>query len=513
MKYKSIFSFSCWGLFLAAVIITSCKKEEFAGDATANLLPETHMLADTIQRSGDNRYRTQVLVQWWGNDADGFVTGYEVSLDGINWFFTTRQDSVFSLSLPAGKDTFDFPFYVRAIDNAGAKDLTPATLAYPVKNSAPDVRFIFASGTPGSPSRNPSKTFPVLRYSWEGSDPDGEDNIDHYELFLNDTTAAPYVLPANASAVTFVGKNFAGAVTDCDVFINNATVALSLPATGMKLNEYNTVYIRSVDKVNAKSVFKATPAVWVKKPASDVLVVNAFINTFTKNTVQNFYLSNMVNVGVTVFDTLQATEQVANNYTELSTDPLTQSRVFALFKKILWFSDDADFSLSLAQKSTTEFFAKGQSTSNGGRLFMALSIASDIDPLANYLDFTPVRKLVSPPAGSTFRFAKDSLVTPHKNGWPVLKSTAILPSARPFEIPEAPSSLYAYDTLYKASITQSSSQGATLWSGPSHVIARRVTISTGKSNFIISSLPFHLLNGNNNIGQFFQKTLKDELDF
>jgi hypothetical protein len=78
----------------------------------------------------------------------------------------------------------------------------------------------------------------------------------------------------------------------------------------MKLNEYNTVYIRSVDKVNAKSVFKATPAVWVKKPASDVLVVNAFINTFTKNTVQNFYLSNMVNVGVTVFDTLQATEQV-----------------------------------------------------------------------------------------------------------------------------------------------------------------------------------------------------------
>jgi hypothetical protein len=100
--------------------------------------------------------------------------------------------------------------------------------------------------------------------------------------------------------------------------------------------------------------------------------------------------------------------------------------VLALFKKILWFSDDADFSLSLAQKSTTEFFAKGQSTGNGGRLFMALAIASDIDPLANYLDFTPVRKLVSPPSGSTFRFAKDSLVTPHKNGWPVLKSTAIL---------------------------------------------------------------------------------------
>lgn len=471
------------------------------------------MLADTIVRTGENRFRTQVLVQWWGTDPDGFVTGYEVSTDSINWFFTTRQDSLFTLSLPAGKDTFDFPFYVRAIDHQGAKDPTPASLAYPVKNSAPDVRFIFASGTPGSPSRNALRVFPVLRYNWEGSDPDGADNIDHYELFLNDTTATPYDVPANATAVTFTGRNLSGTTTDCNVFINNSTTALPLQAQGLKLNAWNVVYIRSVDKVNAKSAFKATPAVWVKKPVSDVLVVNAFINTFTKNTVQNFYLTQLVNAGVTAFDTLQATEQVASNYTELSPDPLTQSRVFALFKKILWFSDDADFSLSLAQKSTADFFSKDQSAGNGGRLFMALTIASDIDPLANYLDFTPIRNLVSPPAGSTFRFAKDSLVTPHKSGWPVLKSTVILPSARPFEIPEAPSNLYAYDTLYRASITQSSSQGANLWPGPSHVIARRVHIASGKSNFIISSLPFNLLNGNNNIGQFFQKALIDELNF
>jgi len=91
-------------------LLGSCRKEEFSGTRKSNVAPQTYMLADTIVRTGDNRYRTQVLVQWWGTDSHGFITGYEVSTDGVNWFYTTRQDSLFTLSLPAGKDTFDFPF-------------------------------------------------------------------------------------------------------------------------------------------------------------------------------------------------------------------------------------------------------------------------------------------------------------------------------------------------------------------------------------------------------------------
>src|SRR5690606_35999271 len=132
---KNVFLF-----VLVAVSITACKKE-FEGDKKDFGSPETYLVVDSIYRSGDNRYTTTVQAHWWGTTNSGFIEGYEVSVDGKAWRFTTSQDSMFLLSIQTGSDTADIEIFVRAINNDGVIDPTPASTAYPVKNTAPNVAF------------------------------------------------------------------------------------------------------------------------------------------------------------------------------------------------------------------------------------------------------------------------------------------------------------------------------------------------------------------------------------
>lgn len=108
-------------IFFSVIVFFSCKTG-LKGNLKDNLAPETHTIIDTIIRIGADRMNAQVQLQWWGDDADGFIKGYEFTFDSLItastvWSFTTKQDSTFILSIPAGKDTVDFTFYVRAIDN------------------------------------------------------------------------------------------------------------------------------------------------------------------------------------------------------------------------------------------------------------------------------------------------------------------------------------------------------------------------------------------------------------
>src|SRR5215212_2966517 len=161
------------GLFLVftviAALLAGCKKD-FDGSAKENLAPETYVVTDTIVRPGSDRFPSQVEIQWWGSDPDGYITGYEVRINGGAWETTTKQDSLFTLIIPGTSDTFDFSFEVRAIDNKGKTDESPARLFYPVKNTAPTVNFYVPTTTP---SRNPDRSFPALRFQWQANDLDG----------------------------------------------------------------------------------------------------------------------------------------------------------------------------------------------------------------------------------------------------------------------------------------------------------------------------------------------------
>ncbi len=497
-------------LYLIAIqlltTIGACKKGT-SGDRNPVAPPETYVVVDSINRVGSNRLITRVQMHWFGVSQGGFITGYEISIDNKQtWFFTTKTDSVFLLDIPIGQDTADVAVYVKAIDNFGQTDPTPASTLFPIKNSPPTVSFIFSTPQPGIPSQNPSITFPVLKYTIRGNDPDGMAQMAGYNLYINDTNASPIFLNASVTAITIAAINLNADSTLCNILTGNSSTPIGT-AGFLRLNAFNTIYIQAVDRALSKSAFVATPEIWVKKPqASKVLVVNAYRSNRTF--VQNFYTNRMASIGITQFDTLQLTEVSNNNYTQLAPDFETQQRIFALFDKVVWFADDADFSLAIGQRSTSNFFNRG------GRMFLALAISTTFDPLSNFLDWTPIRSLVNPPIGSIFRVNNNAIVNPVQPNWPVLRSTSVISSARPFEIPPS-GGLYNFDTLYSGGIIeQITGQPIRPWGGVSNVIAKRFfAAGSQQTNFVISSIPIENFNGNNNVDTLFRRILIDELKF
>lgn len=490
------------------LITTACKKNKFEGNINTNKAPKTYMVVDTINRSGSNRYNSQVKVSWWGNDEDGYIKGYKISFDLVNWVYTSKQDSIFNLIIPQGNDTFDFNFYIKAVDNLNKEDEGYASIKYPIKNSKPSIAFIVPSGSAGIITKNPIKSFPVVKYNWLASDPDGDQDIDHIEICLNDSLLKPYILNASIKEVTFIAEQPSASITSCKVYVGQSISPLSDVILNMATNKENILYIRSVDKVGSKSNYIASNPLYIKKVNSDILMINAIVSSSQRIPVQDFYANALKAQNKNVFDTLQAVEIVNNNYTELSVDNLTQSRVFNLFKHIIWITDDANFSLAFGQKTTSDFFKLG------GNMFMASAFANNWDTTSSWLDFTPVKALVPQKTGQTYRMVDQANIANAVSGWPALKfSTIGAPIVRPiFKFDN--NGTYNYEYLYNATIRITGGGPSYDWSNvdSTNVIAKRAN-SSGKTNFIFSALPLEKSNGNSNIDLFFKKALIDELQF
>ncbi|MFI5172280.1 MAG: hypothetical protein ACHQFW_07805 [Chitinophagales bacterium] len=483
--------------FLIFVYVVICFlqfgcKRDFAGEELINQAPETYTVVDTIIRFGDDRLESEVKLEWWGDDIDGFITGYEFTFDEIItestlWMFTEAQDSTFILAPPAGEDSSDYIFTIRAIDNLGEKDPTPERLVIPVKNSPPEVVIYNGINTP-------VKSFPVLKFYWEGSDPDGEENLSQYELYINDTTGSPYIVDRTVSSVIFEAQNPEAVDLVCNVYLNSSTIPNVNTIEGLKSNTWNKFFIRAVDQSNVKSSFAFSDSVFVKKVNSNILLVNGY-STLAN---ESFYGSQLISNGFSVFDTLQIFEQSAGSYTQQSADNITQGKVFDLFDVIVWFSNDANNSFSLAQKTTEAFF------NSGGKMLMSVYISSSFDPLSNFLDFTPIASLVDPVDTTLILDLGDSLV-PVDITYPSLQGTSIVGIVKPInlQIGAVP--------LYNATLTAKDNINLTFtpWMGNSIVIAKKSDIA-GNTNFVISTLELNKLDGLMNVDDFFQKVLIDE---
>lgn len=498
-----------FALGVLSILLWGCKKNGFEQNPHPNKAPKTYMVVDTINRSGNNRYNSQVKVQWWGKDEDGFIKGYKISTDLVHWVNTNRQDSIFNLLLPQGKDTFDFRFYVKAIDNAGLEDASYASLAYPVKNSTPSISFIIPSGTSGIITKNPMRSLPVIKYSWVATDPDGSQDLHHIDICLNDTMQAPYQVNSNISDLTFLAELPTTNITTCKVFTGQSSVPLAATINNMMTNKINYIYIRSVDQVGSKSAYIASNPIYIKKVNSDILLINAIASSSQNIAIQTFYCNQLALQNKVIIDTLQALEIINNNYTELSVDNLTQSRILAMYKHIVWVTDDANYSLSFGQKITGEFFK------SGGTMLMSVAFSNNWDTTSSWLDFTPIKALVPQKNGQTFRMVDQSLVTNVAAGWPVLKFvTAGAPIVRPiFKFDDNGSFTYQY--LYNSTIKITGGGPSYDWASvdSTNVVVAKKTASNGKTNFIFSSIPLEKLNGNSNIDLFFKKVLIDELSF
>lgn len=480
-------------VLFAALFIAACTKD-FEGDPDTQTTPETFAVVDSIRRDSNNLLSTTVSGNWWGISKSGFIKGYEVSIDNQQtWSYTTNQKGTFLLNLPPGQQSGNLPIYIRAIDNLGQVDPTPAMMVFPVKNSPPTIAFDNTSGRKTS-------ALAAFRFSWIVNDVDGLLDVQSIEVVLNDTNKTPLLIPGNTAAASFVANSSFD--TSLLVYLNNRTIAFTDRLHGVQYNALNKVYIRSVDRAGAKSAW-TMDSIRVKRPVSDFLVVNDY--KASKVTVGNFYMNqiNALGASYALFDTIDAVLD------QLPTDEFTAGKVFDFYKRIVWFSDDPNSTLSLAQVVTRNFFT------NGGRMFLVCEMPNDFTFNSPTLGFTPAQELVVPPSGTTLRMNVGEIMYPHVpgNGWPTLKATSILSSARPFVTFTQASGAFAYDSICRANLLAQTIQGPSAWTGVSTVLSRRLKVSTGKPDLILLTLPLNRLNGNNNMDSLFRKALVNELEF
>ncbi len=255
-----------------------------SGDAFANQPPDTELavqdasLVDNI----DQRLSSTLTVNWSGTDADGYVDAYEIrfydssaSAPGPDegWSRTTARDTTVLLPIQRGQSVDDVAFEVRAIDNDGAADPTPASTVYPIKNGNPRLRLIEADLPPDT-------TLGVFSFSFEASDPEGDGDLQRFEISLNDSTT--YVdLGTDTQFFTLVSDDAdAGAQRDDGSGICGHRFPLdrNLGSRPAARRTTNTLYVRAVDATEAFSDTSRT-SFYVKRRTSDVLFVNDIQST------------------------------------------------------------------------------------------------------------------------------------------------------------------------------------------------------------------------------------------
>lgn len=478
---------------LSLAILAACS--ESPNTPRTNVPPETYL---SLTPDGDLRTTTsRQHVHWWGDDPDGFVAGYLISFDQVNWVFTTRNDSVFALSL-SGSDT-TYAFHVRAVDDQGngqwdgdgpygaepytdangngrydsgepfidlgLADPTPADLRYPIENSPPVVRFTQGSTVP-------EITFTVATFSWIGTDLDGDETIREYQYALNDT-----LNPASWRSLP------------------RSTTFLTLRAQDGLREGDNAFYLRAVDIAGATSRIIRMPdtsGVWVvKEPKTELLIVDDYGPAdasagFYQSIVDTLFGGRFA--GADVFDIKTgANSSTRGKYLPPYTNP-TFIETLKLFKYVLWYTDN-DPTIDVAQVALPEY------QRSGGRIFYTAAFPeSAVDPRGGITDYAPVDSL-SPepirfvPAGTKVEADSES------PGYPTLvRDTQGVPVAfiRDLYRRINARNLYRFEE-------------STRWEGRPVVAVR-----SGDSRFILFGIPLHRFNGANNVGELIHLVFRNE---
>lgn len=296
MKFSNYISLrtSFTALILLGLVVFGCDSS-ISGSAFENQPPDTQLsvqdesLLDNLDN--DSRLTSTVQVSWSGDDADGFVQGYEVrffdrgqSGEGVAWSYTVRTDSLFLLPIRPGQKISDVVFEARAVDNDGASDPTPASTIFPVQNSPPQIRFIQFDLPPDT-------TFNVVSFGWAATDPDGNSNLSRVDVSFNDSLNF-VSLPADVDFATFIADSSpsgSSGTLESRVFLGRGFSSSQIRVPGLKPNAKNVVYLRSVDQTDTTST-RIEFTWYVKAKSADVLYINDYRRS-THPQISGFHLS------------------------------------------------------------------------------------------------------------------------------------------------------------------------------------------------------------------------------
>ncbi|HUF09482.1 MAG TPA: hypothetical protein VMO47_09190 [Rhodothermales bacterium] len=271
------------GVTLVSLSLVGCDSD-ISGERFENTPPNTELSirdASLVENLGDRRLTSTVEVSWSGTDSDGFVPFFEIRFYSAEregtigpedeWSRTASLDTLVLLPIDEGASTANVVFEVRAIDNHGLKDPTPARTVFPIVNSPPTIKF-------NAFELPPQNTFPIIAFSWVADDPEGTQNIDRIEVSFNDTTNF-VALPPETEFASFVGDldgpDRVGNIVSARVHLGRNFLGTDIYVPGLRLDEDNVFYIRAVDKTDAASTRLEHP-MYVWEPRGDILLVNDY---------------------------------------------------------------------------------------------------------------------------------------------------------------------------------------------------------------------------------------------
>ena len=184
--------------------LTGCEPRQGDGSRVDNRPPQTHLsvgyfradsaVVDTLGLSS-----SRVGLSWWGEDADGWIDHYEYRWLGeadtteaaqaaVPWTSTSQESDTFVVHLT--RDVMVVRFQVRAVDNEGGTDESPALTVFPAFNQRPRVDWVAASQEllPGI-HPDTSWTFGHNTFHYNVWDLDGNETITRVIWALDDTSS------------------------------------------------------------------------------------------------------------------------------------------------------------------------------------------------------------------------------------------------------------------------------------------------------------------------------------
>lgn len=458
MKFRFLY------IILILFAAFSCKK----GEKNANEKPDTQVIPHVINLSGDERLKSTVKMAWFGSDKDGYITGYEFSLDNNNWVFTQKADSTFTFVISAGSDTSDIEFWVRAIDNKNEKDLSAAYVRIPIKNTPPEIAFDEALSTKDT-------AFIVASLFWNATDQDGFDNLRDVELKLNN--GSWYKIDKKKSNLSLVPSSPAGnGVMTAKVYFD-AESHESLLIDGLILGALNNVYIRSTDISGSISEIDTLSNVFFKPKTSDLMVIGG------DRDFNSFYTQRISNV-VSDFDYIDYT--VDNGKWQPAFWATTFYLMISEYKKLCIFSDKKPYVNSSTGLSALILESSARPvqdfTLNGGKVF-SIGYFDNNNPLpvsSPIIGVYPVDSMASKTAGLTLK-KSDSALTAIRTEYPNLGTTTFPDAFSPFYKSVNSVEIYSGD-IYGTSYTGSKTIGV------------KNVQSGGKTNMVFISSALNIFN-------------------
>ncbi len=442
--------------------------DSITGEKNANLPPETFIFVQSSGNDTLNPGRSVQEIYWDGRDTDGFITGFYYTWRDnpadTDWIWTDERKGIFALEI-LGRDT-SYTFQVKAVDNLGAEDASPAQQLFPIVNSPPVVEWIINTSIPDT-------TFTVAAFDWSATDPDGDLTIDYFEWALDDTAEWRSVSGLKRS-VTINADS--GLIAGDHVF-----------------------YLRAVDIAGAASKILRMPSsgTWhVKSPQGQYLLIDDFEAETGASGQPDAYYQRMMTQLLTELGESGGYDYW--NIEKLFPASRTQfTETLKLYKRILWYSD-------LVQESDPHFIAAQvaipQFRQNGGKLIYSLQFNTGFGTQGNPLEFTPVDSLGQKynliSSGSNylpdpkFNDVFGILLPPLKVSVFIIGQIALRPKAN--AVP-----MYRFDDPNRES-------------DPIFVLVGQNDNLQGQPyDFVFSGTPLHMLNGNNNLDELFRNIFRD----